>query len=865
MGEGTVILRTKLQPPALRDAWISRSVWDERENQGSGYRIITVVAPAGSGKTIALVQHMLHEGTQGPASWLTLDEQDNDLRRFWRYMIHSLLPYLPPGIENRLLPFLVPYSDQMIYSFLDSFIMEMHGISMSINVVLDDYHSITHQEIHESLNYWIEHLPDSIRLFIASRAELPLKGMGRWLLSGRLLRIGAQELAFNEEDANSLCQHTLGRSLSPEKLNTLVQRTEGWAAGLQLALIALRQNEAAGMPDYDAFSQSNRHMSDYLSHEVMRGLDKPLRQFLLETSVMRRFHADICAAVTEMPECDDMLEVLKAKGLFLIPLDHQELWHRYHHVFGDFLSSLLKQQDPERWIELNRRASQVYAREGWHEEAIDYALLAEDYEMAAALVDQHMMELIKKGEFDLLQLWLNRFPEGIRLPDRLLLVKIFVYSLRGKHDLARNLLEQLEAGLYGRPIVERQLEWLSGLFFVKANLAFNSRQFDEWFQFAQTIEHRLPEDPIFFNFNYNNREPFVRNTPFGLQGVLTDTTAQVGTRIVSILESHGWEDSLMCQYVMQAMAEGFYEKNEVNACVFWLDRLLEGRRYRDVPGLFIPIRLTMARLKRKERNRHSARAIVQDALNAMQAREDILWCSALRAFLVELDLRDGELSKAEVGFQELNLSSMQRISLEYSLEIMTWARLLIHQQRNEQAQAMLAALRIQAEEAGSINITASVIVLQAQAEYTRGNVKAAALFLQEALSLVMPYRYKRTFMDEGNWLYQLLQELNTIGDSVKTAPLKEYMTELMDEIRQEKLVGLDLLDPFGTYGLTPQETQVLILLHRGDTNQSIADELGLTVGTVKVYLNRIYSKLGVSSRVQAVLKTFPGSEIERSR
>lgn len=279
MGEGTVILRTKLQPPALRDSWISRSVWDVRENQGSGYRIITIVAPAGSGKTTALVQYMHHEGQHRLASWLTLDEQDNDLRRFWRYMIHSLLPYLPSGIENRLLPLLVPYSGQVIYSFLDQFIMEMHGISLSINVVLDDYHSITHQEIHESLNYWIEHLPDSVRVFIASRAELPLEGMGRWLLSGRLQRIGAQELAFNEEDAGSLCQHTLGRSLAPEKLNSLVRRTEGWAAGLQLALIAQRQNEAAGIPGSDAFSQSNRQLSDYLSHEVMRGLDKPLRQF----------------------------------------------------------------------------------------------------------------------------------------------------------------------------------------------------------------------------------------------------------------------------------------------------------------------------------------------------------------------------------------------------------------------------------------------------------------------------------------------------------------------------------------------------------------------------------------------------------
>lgn len=865
MGDGNVILRTKLQPPALRDSWISRSVWDEKANHSNGYQIITVVAPAGSGKTTALVQHMLHEGKHGPASWLTLDEQDNDLRRFWRYMIHSLLPYLPSGSENRLLPLLVPYWDQAIYSFLDSFITEMHGISLSINVVLDDYQWITHQEIHESLNYWIEHMSDSVRVFIASRTELPLKGLGRWLLSGRLLRIGAQELAFNEEEADSLCQHTLGHSLSPEKLNTLVRRTEGWAAGLQLALIALRQNEAAGMPTSDAFNQTNRPLSDYLSHEVMRGLDKPLRQFLLETSVMRRFHADICAAVTELPQCDSMLEVLKAKGLFLVPLDHQERWHRYHHVFGDFLNSLLKQQNPKRWIELNRRASQAFAHEEWQEEAIDYALLAEDYEMAATLVDRHMMELIKKGEFDLLQLWLNRFPEGIHLPDRLLFVKIFVYSLRGKHDLAGDLLERLEAGLYGLPIMERQLEWLSGLFFVKANLAFNSRKFDEWFQFAQTIEHRLPEDPIFFNFNYNNREPFVRNTPFGLQGILTDTTAQVGTQIISILERHGWEDSLMCQYVMQAMAEGFYEKNELDACVFWLDRLVEGRRYKDVPGLFIPIRLTMAKLKRKEGNHHSGRAIVHDALNMMEAGGDMLWCRALRAFLVELDLREGALSQAEASFQELNLSSMQRISLEYSLEIMTWARLLIHQQRTDQAQAMLAALRIQAEEAGSINITASVIVLQAQAEYTRGNVNSAALFLQEVLSLVMPYRYKRTFIDEGNWLYQLLQELSTTGDSVKTAPLKDYMAELMDEIRQEKLAGLDLPDTFGTYGLTPQETQVLILLHRGDTNQSIADELGLTVGTVKVYLNRIYSKLGVSSRVQAVLKTFPGPETERSR
>ncbi|WP_410769353.1 LuxR C-terminal-related transcriptional regulator [Fontibacillus sp. BL9] len=852
------ILKTKLLPPTFRSHYVNRSLWELSKGTGSRRRLISIVAPAGSGKTTALFECTLHEPR--PVSWLTLDERENDHRRFWRYVVYSLAQHTQPGMEERTLPLLSEFSEGAMSSFLDQLLNELDHEDHPLAIVLDDYHLIHKGEVHEYLNLFIDNLPESVCIYIASRTELPFSGMARWKMNGDVQTIGPRELAFDKASAAQLCENLLGYPLIASSVEKLVQRTEGWVAGLQLALLSMQQGGKDNLSDSVQIRGNQRHLADYLFHEVMAGLDQELQQFLLQTSILKRLNGTICSMITGQEDSGIKLELIKDKGLFLIPLDTHGGWYRYHHLFAEYLVSALQQQMPDQWRTLHIQASIAYAQEGWMEEAIDYALLGEDYELASDFLNRHVGDVISQGDFGTLLSWFKQFPGYFELPFRLLLLQAFVHSATGDFINAGTILDQCESRLHRLSDDETKLESVSGLFFVKANLAFSSGQFEDWFAFADSIQDRLPEDPVFFNFNYNLREPFVRNTSFGLKGVITDTTKAIGMKIVSILEQHGWGDSLICQYVVQSLAEGFYEWGELEACAHWLNRVIAGNRYREVPGLLIPYRLTLAKLKLSEDQPLAARAIVQETIQSILEAENsqASWLRPLRVFLAYLDLEEGNFDEAEAILQELKISMNQRVTLDHSLEILTLARLLIARKSYEQALVLLTALRVQAEEAGIVNLAISSIVLQAKAELGRSGPMSAAVLLQQALRMGEPFRYCRTFLDEGEWLIKLIKYgLDSAGNLAGTGEESwtVYASGLLEKAALAPKTSMESSDLAARFGLTPKEQQVIALLHRGATNQGIADELGLTLGTIKVYLNRIYSKLGVGSRVQALIKT----------
>lgn len=851
MGVMPDIMKYKLEIPSLRKHWISRTLLHPSLDGVVHHGITLIVAPAGSGKTTAMTQ-LVHFSKQR-ISWVTLDEHDNDLRRFWRYLVHTLQPHLSAGASDRLLSLLAEFSDHSVQPFLDQCLNELYEAEGPISVALDDYHVITRGEIHDSLDYWLDHLPSNVQVVIASRSDPPLKGVQAWNVAGKLQRIGSHQLAFTIDHAEELCASFLGQSLPKEWVASLVERTEGWVAGLQLVLITLQQRPVEQWSDWIHHQYMGKSIDEYLFHEVWSTLDEPTRRFLLETSVLERFSAKLCEEVTGISDCEEKLSFLQKRGLFLIPVDGEV--YRYHHLAGDFYEAMLKKQSPETWRLLKRKACHAYARMGWYEEAVDFAIAAEAFELATDLLDQHLHELVMRGEFRLIQEWFDRFPESFPLPGKLRLVHAFVSTFMGNHEDARCIMEAVEAELNGSLKAE-QAEDLSGLFFVKANNAFHSGQFQDWFRLAESIQHRLPKDPVFFDFNYNYNQPFVRYTTFGLKGVLTDTTSELGWRITSILDRNGWEDSLMCQYVMQSLAEGYYEWNELDQCRDLLDRITAGSRYLSIPGLFVPVRLTMARLSLAIGDRVGARATIEQTLNRLKGSADTLWCKPLWIALSDMDIREGDVEHAEARIKDMNISPDHRVHLGAVQETLTLARMLIARRGIDKARSVLTRLLLQAEESGMVNVAVSIMVLQACADVAQGNRKEASRRMCHALERVQPFRYIRTFADEGAWLHGLLEEMLAASVFDDQPVLKSYALTLMSVLDEESSTeNSGTMPSVSGYALTPKETEVVKLLHLGYTNRDIADQLGLTLGTVKVYLNRIYSKLGVRTRTQAVLVT----------
>ncbi|PZD97142.1 helix-turn-helix transcriptional regulator [Paenibacillus sambharensis] len=855
MGANPRIMKYKLEIPAAQKHWVNRALLHIPPEGTPPQGITLITAPAGSGKSTVMTQ-LVHQYNQQTA-WYTLDENDNDLRRFWRHIVYMLQPCLAADACGRLLALLAEYADRSLEPFLDQFLNELFDTSGPVSVALDDYHVITRQEIHASLNYWLNHLPSKVHVMIASRSEPPLANLQAWNVKGKLQRIGSLQLAFTVDQAEELCHSILGQSLSSDCVSSLVARTEGWAAGLQLALITLKQRPSKQWSYWLHDQDMGNYIKEYLLKVVWSGLDEPTRRFLLETSVLTRFDARLCEEVTGLPECDDKLASLQDNGLFLISVGGG--LYRYHQLAGDFYEALLRQQSPERWSELKRNACLAYAREGWYEEAVDYAFTAEAYDLASGLLDEHLHGLVMKGEFSLLETWFNRFPEAFPIPARLRLVSAFVSTVQGKHEEAGRVMKHLEEELQASPSHSEQLDRMSGLFFVKVNHAFHSGQFQEWFRFSESIHARLPQDPVFFDFNYNYNQPFVRYTSFGLHGALTDTTAEMGWKITSLLSRNGWEDSLMCQYVLQSLAEGYYEWNELDRCRELLDRITVGKRYLEVPGLLVPVRLTMARLCLIEGDRTGARAIIDQTLRRLDQPSHSPWRRSLLIFLADIDLAEGAVDHAEARLLSVNSSRSHRVHLGAVQETLTLARLLIARGETEEGYTLLMRLSLLVEESGMVNLAVSVMILQAFADIKQGRCKEASRRIKKAVLRVMPFHYVRTFIDEGEWMRSILEEMLAVS-AFDQPEMKAYaaalLTTMTEEIADQKS---DHPSDTNGFGLTVQETEVVRLLHLGYTNREISEQMRLTLGTVKVYLNRIYSKLGVRTRTQAVLVTTPAA------
>lgn len=849
--ESSILLKTKVSKPMIRTYTIDRPEWIHRVEQGMNFRVNMVYAPAGSGKSTLLGQ-WLYEKKQ-PYAWLSLDERDNDQRRFWRYVIYSLSCYRIPDLEERLLPLLSSSSISGMTSFIDMFIYELEKVEQPLAIILDDYHFIRSPDIHNSLSYLIDYLPRHVHLYISSRHALPFVHIGKWLVRQQLNIIAAGEMAFSEEEVSLFCKQTMGYSLPSEMIHMLVEQTEGWIAGIQLALISIQQGDDQHRFFLD-FNGKHRNIADYLFQEVWSRLDEELQSFLLQTSILKRINAELCDQLTGLSDSQDKLHRLQRLTLFLIPLDEEGEWYRYHHLFAEFVQNVLRQSSESLWIEGHQKASQLYKDRHWIEEAIDHSLIAHNYEQASQLIDEHIEEWLGKGELDTLLHWFTLFPDDYECTIKLCLIHAFILSITDRFEESAQLLKACEQRIQELGLTGSASKHLGILFLVKTNMIFVSRNFDEWFSFMHHAGRELPQESVFFNFNYNKSEPFVRNTAFGLKGLLNQQTANVGKEMVHFLTQHHGEQSLLCQYIMQAIAEGAYERNDLTTCMHWLQVVSKQESYRMVPGILVPFRLTTIKLKLKEKQYITARTILENTLQLLEESAHHNWRKHLYAFSAWIDLYEGNIEQAVNTLDSIAITPQHRVSLDQSLAFTVLARVLMVKKEYNTALEILSSIRFLAENEHAIHIECTSIVLQSICTYRKGQTDTAVLLLQQAIELVLPFDYIRTFVDEGDIVYILLQKLSHTRSVANHPTMSEYITKLLRVLEAEGKV------PFPTTthlieALTPKELAVLKLIHQGHSNQQIADQLGLTIGTIKVYINRIYNKLEVTSRVQALLKS----------
>ena len=400
----TPLLAAKLYTPPLRSELVSRPRLIRRLNAGLDRKLTLISAPAGFGKT-TLVSEWIHsrrEGSYGAspiqAAWLSLDDGDNDLGRFLTYLIGALQTIKADTGQGVLaaLQSLSPVNPEPI---LTSLLNEVAAFPDHLVLVLDDYHVIESQAIDRTLTFILDHLTPQMHLVIASRIE-PTLPLSRLRARGQLTELRQADLRFTTEEAIAFLGQVIPFPISIEDVRTLEERTEGWITGLQLAAVAMQslgqRDQIAGF--MQSFSGSHRYVIDYLVDEVLDQQTPRVQEFLLQTSILHRMVAPLCDAVVGREDSQKTLEGLEAANLFLVPLDDERRWYRYHHLFGDLLKRRLSQAFPEQILELHQRAGTWYQESGDIDEAVHHVLAAGDIEQAAGILEDHWQVFFVRGE-----------------------------------------------------------------------------------------------------------------------------------------------------------------------------------------------------------------------------------------------------------------------------------------------------------------------------------------------------------------------------------------------------------------------------------------------------------------------------------
>ena len=437
-------------------------------------KVTIMSAQTGYGKTTLLAHWRQVEEAEVPFAWVSLDEQDNDPIRLWRHILEALRRVVPEEEDfgADVLVGLSAVEQRFIGITLSTLINELAELPHQIVLVLDDYQFVTEENSHETVAFFVDHLPENFHLVISSRTDPPLP-LGRLRARGEMNEIRTEQLAFSEEEADCLLNEKMGLDIGPEELSVLLERTEGWPAGIYLASLSL-QNKEDKHAFIESFRGSNRYIVGLLGEEVLAGLTEEVRQFLLRTSVLRTMTGPLCDAVTGREDSGMLLRELARSNLFVVALDEQGEWYRYHHLFSELLLYELKSSQLDLVPTLRKRASVWLEGAGFFERAIRQATVATDYERVGLLITRHWYAYVSAGQLATVEGWLDSLPEEMITHDAALaLVKAWICALGGRREESARFLTLAESIPYEGPLPDGTASVDAGAAILRASFGYD--------------------------------------------------------------------------------------------------------------------------------------------------------------------------------------------------------------------------------------------------------------------------------------------------------------------------------------------------------------------------------------------------------
>jgi LuxR family maltose regulon positive regulatory protein len=901
----TTLLATKLYVPPTGQIQVLRPRLLAALSQALTRRLTLVSAPAGYGKT-TLVSHWLRS-TGVPSAWLSLDDEDNDPIRFLQYLITALqqiLPDLqidPPGMLHGV----QPAASATLMSVLINEIAERAERASPLVLVLDDFHVIHAQSILDMLSFLLERLPPQVHLVIISRTDPPIP-LSRLRAQDQLVDIRISQLRFTLDEITAFLNEVMGLGLSSADIASLERRTEGWIAGLQLAALSMKGSDDAHS-FVSAFTGSHHYIVDYLVEEVLRLQPESLRSFLLRTSVLERMCAPLCDAVLADQEPKEKssdetqfstlnsqatLESLERANLFIIPLDNERRWYRYHHLFADMLNRRLEFLHPRQVPELHLRASRWYEQNEVIPAATQHALMAGDQQRAARLIEQNGCQLIMSGEVVTLLKWIEAVESHAPTHPWLAIQKAWALSLTDHPELVEPTLHSAEQVISAlEPTIEVKI-MLGTIAAARAYSANKRGETHAAADFARQALEYLPDDNP-FSCSIRSVTIAILGDASQMEGNLEQARlayaealriGQVSGNVHTVVMANiDLADVLMRQSelhqaarifsetlqlatrpdggrspladrVFAGMSSLYYEWNRLEAAGQYTYDCIELCRQWGNFDLLAEAYVTLARLEQAQCRPVEAQRAMRLA-GQLQAEHRLSHRRSrwVQSALAHLWISQGDLERASqhlqgIGVSTEGISGSAEIGPLIEHEYLTLLRLRLARGEYEAALALSKLLLQKAESANRIGKVIEILVLRAIAFQGKRDSVQALEALERAVTLAQPQGYLRTFLDEGEPVARLLKASRLKFEGLP----RQYADELLIAFSGQKpeepgLQAGTLVEP-----LTQRELEVLKLIEAGCSNQEIAARLVISLTTVKRHISNIYAKLDVNSRTQAI-------------
>jgi LuxR family maltose regulon positive regulatory protein len=827
-----------------------------------------VSAPPGFGKTTLLAEWAASEAR--PIAWIALDGGDDDPARFVANLAYAFTPLLKTGDLPASLP---------PQPALETLLGVLNKLDDETALVLDDYHIIQSAAVHALLASLLEHLPIHLHLVIATRADPPVP-LARLRARGELTELRVEDLRFTHEEAAQFLREGMGLAIYPELVAMLEAKTEGWVSGLQLAALSIQgRGDPAGF--IQAFSGSHRYILDYLVEEVLSRQPAPIQQFLLQTSILEQLCAPLCDAVTGAEATSQAtLEYLERANIFTVPLDDERHWYRYHHLFADLLRLRLQQDHPQLVADLHRRAAAWLNQHGQPTAATQHALAAQDFSLAAELLQANSGARWAVSDIGFLNLLAQLPVEVLQARPSLGIHRVWTLVIQSRLEEANALLISLQPHIPGIPASETDplrgfasllSAYIHALTNKSAPLELPPRAALELIP-TTALAMRNSADVMYARLlTYQGQFDEAAEILFSTveRDIAADGTTAIPICIATLirlrlLQGHLRESEALgreyIQHISQrdrrryytsglleiALAEVLLARNELAAAEELARQGIRHNQPWNIPQSVVLGHLRLAQVQLAQGNLAGADETLQAAGTHLPSRAlppDVF--HELHLLRLKLDIAQGRPIPAQDWAATLPAS----FSADYRLETdyLLLARLWLAEKDYAQAIPLLEKLQTQAADSGRNGRLAEIWLLLALARFGLGQASAALAALHKSLELAAPEGFVRAFVEAGQPGRELLNACQR-----SAAPVyRQFVAHLLACFPQNAPTSnpVALLDP-----LTPRELDVLRCLAQGDSNQAIADKLFITLSAVKKHTGNIYRKLETESRTQAILR-----------